>query len=209
MWNDLATSSAQTLSPYAYYAALNLLDARVLFSSMKISELPDPALRAGETAIERHHFFPQEHLRSLGIEDVRDTNQVANYALVAWDDNTSISAASPADYFPKYAERFNEDPQAWSRMLEHHALPEGWYAMDYFSFLDERRRLIANIICAGSVPWIRGLKIQKIMALTTYVGWSTCIRFAPENSMTRPNTAGVEICYTATRLSYGLGCCLT
>ncbi len=147
--SDLETSSARTPSLYAYYAALNLLDARVLFSSMKVSELLDPALRARKTAIERHHLFPKEYLRSLGIEAVRDTNQAANYALLEWDDNISISATPPSDYFPKYAKRFRAEPQVWLRMLEHHALPEGWYAMDYFSFLDKRRKLMANVIRAG------------------------------------------------------------
>ena len=116
---------------------------------MKVSELLDPALRARKTAIERHHLFPKEYLRSLGIEAVRDTNQAANYALLEWDDNISISATPPSDYFPKYAKRFRAEPQVWLRMLEHHALPEGWYAMDYFSFLDKRRKLMANVIRAG------------------------------------------------------------
>ena len=44
--NQLATSSARSPSLSAYYAALNLLDARVLFSKMKVPELLDPALGA-------------------------------------------------------------------------------------------------------------------------------------------------------------------
>ena len=48
--NELASSSARTPSLFAYYAALNLLDARVLFSKMKVAELLDPALKAKKSA---------------------------------------------------------------------------------------------------------------------------------------------------------------
>ena len=48
--NELATSSARSPSLFAYYASLNLLDARVLFSKMKVSELLDPAHHAKKSA---------------------------------------------------------------------------------------------------------------------------------------------------------------
>jgi len=64
--NDLATSSAKSPVLFAYYAVLNLLDARVLFSKIRISELLDPALKAKKTAIERHHLFPKNFLKSQG-----------------------------------------------------------------------------------------------------------------------------------------------
>ena len=79
--NELATSSAQSPAQFAYFAALNLLDARVLFSKMKVSQLLDPALHSNKSSIERHHLFPKAYLRKLGITEPRDTNQIANYAL--------------------------------------------------------------------------------------------------------------------------------
>lgn len=63
--NELATSSARSPSLFAYYASLNLLDARVLFSKMKISELLDPSIKAKKSAIERHHLYPKKYLKSL------------------------------------------------------------------------------------------------------------------------------------------------
>jgi hypothetical protein len=57
--NELATSSPRSPSLFAYYAAMNLLDARVLFSKMKVSELLDPAMKAHKSAIEWHHLFPK------------------------------------------------------------------------------------------------------------------------------------------------------
>lgn len=145
--NLLATSSARSPSLFAYYAALNLLEARVLFSKMRVAELLDPATKANKSATERHHLFPRAYLKRQAIESSRDTNQIANYALVEWHDNIGISDAPPAVYFPKYAQRFSESELAEMRYW--HALPEGWEQMDYQTFLDIRRPLIAKVVRDG------------------------------------------------------------
>jgi len=145
--NSLATSSARSPSLFAYYASLNLLDARVLFSKMKVSELLDPALKAKKSAIERHHLFPRGYLKKLGVSELRDTNQIANFALVEWSDNIDISDMSPSEYFPKYAERFSKDEP--NEMSYWHALPEGWETMSYEDFLVLRRKAMAKVIRDG------------------------------------------------------------
>jgi len=145
--NDLATASARSPSLFAYYAALNLLGARVLFSKMKVSELLDPALRGKKSAIERHHLFPKNYLRKQEITEVRDTNQIANFALVEWADNIDISDVSPAEYFPKYASRL--DRSELEEMSYWHALPEGWETMGYEDFLAARRKAMASVIRDG------------------------------------------------------------
>jgi len=145
--NELGTSSARSPSLFAYYAALNLLDARVLFSKMKISELLDPSLKAKKSAIERHHLFPKNYLEKCGITEIRDKNQIANYALVEWPDNEKISDLSPAEYFPRFASRFSGDEL--NEMCYWHALPDGWETMNYQDFLTARRRAMANVIREG------------------------------------------------------------
>jgi len=145
--NALATSSARSPSLFAYYASLNLLGARVLFSKMKVSELLDPALRGPKAAIERHHLFPRGYLRTLGLTSTRDTNQIANFALVEWSDNIDISDKSPAEYFPQYAARFTQ--QELDEMMYWHALPKGWEEMEYPEFLEARRKGIARVIRDG------------------------------------------------------------
>ena len=145
--NDLATSSSQSPSLFAYCAALNLLDARVLFSDMKVSELLDPALNPTKAPIERHHLFPKGYLAKAGITQRRDTNQIANYTLVEWPDNIGISDKSPAEYFLQYATRLSSDELDSMRVW--HALPEGWEHMEYRQFLEERRKLIAQVIHTG------------------------------------------------------------
>lgn len=145
--NALATSSARSPSLFAYYAALNLLGARVLFSKMKVSELLDPALRGPKAAIERHHLFPRGYLRTLGLTSTRDTNQIANFALVEWSDNIGISDKSPAEYLPQYAARFTQ--KELDDMMYWHALPKGWEEMEYPEFLEARRKGIARVIRDG------------------------------------------------------------
>ncbi len=142
--NELATSSPRSPSLFAYYAALHLLGARALFSNISVAELLDPALKAKKSAVERHHLFPKGYLATLGITEVRDTNQIANYALVEWADNIAISDDSPAKYIPKYEARFK--PEELARMHCWHALPDDWAQMTYREFLEERRRRIATVI---------------------------------------------------------------
>jgi len=142
--NELATSSPRSPSLFAYYAALNLLGARALFSNITVAELLDPALKAKKAAVERHHLFPKGYLTKLGITEVRDTNQIANYALVEWADNIEISDRSPADYLPKYESRFQ--PEELGEMYYWHALPEDWEHMPYSRFLEARRVRMARVI---------------------------------------------------------------
>lgn len=145
--NDLATSSPRSPSLFAYNAALVLLDARALFSELKVSELLDPVSQGVRGAVERHHLFPKGYLGTFGIKDLRETNQIANYALVEWGDNMKISDQSPVDYLPGLASRFRKEEQV--RMYHWHALPENWEQMNYREFLEQRRELIARVIQEG------------------------------------------------------------
>lgn len=144
---DLATSAGRSPALFGFYAAQTLLGARALFSSMKVVDLLDPPALGQKKALERHHLFPKQYLKKLGIESVRDINQIANYALVEWDDNIAISDGPPAEYWPKYANRFA--PEELREMLVSHALPENWWDMSYQEFLSARRPLIARVIQAG------------------------------------------------------------
>lgn len=145
--NELATSSPRSPSLFAYYAALNLVKAKVLFSKMLVVDLLDPTTKAKKSAVERHHLFPKEHLRGLGIDENRDMNQIANFALVEWNDNIAISAEAPKSYYPKYAKRFAA--KELKQMQYWHALPDGWEEMDYQPFLEKRRQLIARVTWDG------------------------------------------------------------
>ncbi len=145
---ELSTSASRGPSLFAYYAALVLCEARALFSKGKITDLLDPPAIGNKKPLERHHLFPKRYLHNkLGIKELRDTNQIANFALVEWDDNIAISDIAPAEYWPKYAGRF--DGEELQAMMHWHALPEGWQNMDYAAFLTARRPLIAQVIRKG------------------------------------------------------------
>ena len=145
--NDLATSSPRSPSLFAYNGALVLLDARALFSKLKVSELLDPVSQGIRGAVERHHLFPKGFLKTLGIKDLRETNQIANYALVEWGDNMKILDQSPTEYLPGMASRFSKEELAL--MYHWHALPENWEQLNYQEFLERRREMIAQVIQEG------------------------------------------------------------
>jgi hypothetical protein len=112
-----------------------------------VSDLLDPTMKAKKSAVERHHLFPKAYLNKSGITEIRDTNQIANFALVEWNDNIAISEEAPDSYYPKYASRFTENEL--SKMLYWHAMPESWEKMEYQAFLEQRRKLIANVTREG------------------------------------------------------------
>lgn len=143
----LNSSSARNPELFAYVAAQNRLNAPVLFSHKKLSELLDPALKTKKKSLERHHLFPRAWLEREGEEDRKIINQMANYALLEWPDNIDISDTPPTDYVPKIRTRFSTEE--WQRMQELHALPEGWEQMAYADFLVARRKLMADIVRRG------------------------------------------------------------
>lgn len=145
--NELETAAARNIGQFAFYAALCLLDAPVLYSTMKVASLLDPSTRARKSALERHHLFPKRYLQRIGIRERRLINQVANYTLVEWSDNIKVSSRPPSEYVPELEERFGE--QQIREMYRLHALPDRWYEMEYPVFLKERRKRMAQVIRQG------------------------------------------------------------
>jgi hypothetical protein len=141
--NALATSSPRSPSLFAYNAALVLNDAYALFSDFKIYDLLDPAIVGNKSAVERHHLFPKGYLAKLGISDIRDTNQIANYAYIEYGDNIEFSDQAPSEYISKLK---LIDEKTLAKMNSWHALPENWELMEYSKFLEKRRSLIAKVI---------------------------------------------------------------
>jgi hypothetical protein len=152
--NYLATSSPRSPSLFAYYAALVLLDSKALFSKIKVADLLDPSVHANRSAVERHHLFPKAYLSKQGITAIRETNQIANYALVEWGDNSDIADKAPKDYVPKMRDRFSQ--QEIDRMYQWHALPSNWEHLDYREFLEKRRELMAQVIAQGYATLVAG-----------------------------------------------------
>jgi hypothetical protein len=144
---NLDSSSARNPELFAFIAAQNRLSAPVLFSHKKVQDMLDPAIKTKKKALERHHLFPRAWLERDGVDDLKQINQLANYALLEWPDNIDISDDAPSKYVPELRNRFSGED--WQRMHEHHALPADWHNMSYATFLIERRKLMAAIIRKG------------------------------------------------------------
>lgn len=148
----LDTSSAKSPAWVAYVAALNILDADVLLATSKVKDWINPT-RTTVKGIEKHHLYPKAYLkRHLGLRSVRKINQVANFALVEWSDNISISDDAPMTYWPAEVNDKNIDETRRRRQEGWHALPENWTHLTYEEFLHQRRRLIAGVTYQA---WLR------------------------------------------------------
>lgn len=141
--NRLDTSSARSPALFAYLAALNVLDAEVLFSDVRVRDLLDPDVTAPR-AIERHHLFPKAFLKRQGISGTRQTNAIGNMAFLDWSENAGIRDQAPDDYWPTMTRSLGSE--RLRRQILDHALPVGWEQMDFAEFVERRRVLMARVI---------------------------------------------------------------
>ena len=144
--NRLDTSAARSPALFAYWAALNLLDAELLFSELRIRDLLDPNTTAPRS-IERHHLFPRAYLNARGITTARQVNAIANMAFLDWPENATISSEGPLEYWPFMTGGMDAERVQQQRYW--HALPIGWEQLDYAAFLERRRELIAQVMHDG------------------------------------------------------------
>ena len=144
--NRLDTAAAKSPVLSAYQAALNLLDAEALFSDLRIRDLLDPTVTAPRS-VERHHLFPKKYLADKEITGIRHVNAIANMAYLDWPENAAVGADDPRDYWPAMTVGF--DPERLERQIYWHALPVGWGQLDYSTFLERRRSLLAKVVRDG------------------------------------------------------------
>ena len=76
----LAVSGRGNNAWNAYVAALNILNAKILFSksNLLVSKLFEPGTDGKRKSLEKHHLFPKAYLKTLGYNDAK-INQMANY----------------------------------------------------------------------------------------------------------------------------------
>jgi hypothetical protein len=154
--NSLATSASRSPARFAYQASLIMLGARALYSPLKIADMIDPAVRGSKAALEQHHLFPRAYLAKIDIKDLRSVNQIANFAVVEWPDNSKISADPPADYAPALDKTLSSVER--EEMYRWHALPHLWWELPYEEFLKERRVRMGRLVreayqkLTGEVP---------------------------------------------------------
>nr|WP_165001073.1 DUF262 domain-containing protein [Dietzia sp. oral taxon 368] len=147
--DDLYTSGTTSPAFTAYLAALTILDAEVLLSTLTVKDWIDPSRRPVK-GVEKHHLFPKGYLKEqLHVSTTRQINQVANQALVEWSDNIDISDKAPGDYWPQEVADKTIGDERLAKQMWWHALPEGWTALSYQDFLAARRKLMAEVTREG------------------------------------------------------------
>lgn len=142
--DDLHSSSAISPSWYGYIAAINVLGTPMLFSTSPLSVYWEKGGSGKKKAIDKHHIFPKNYLKQQGFDSDRDRNQIANFTYLDYNTNIDIADNPPADYVGRYREKLGEE--GYKQACEQNALPIGFETMDYFTFLEERRKLMSGII---------------------------------------------------------------
>ena len=142
--DDLHSSSAISPSWYGYIAAINVLGTPMLFSTSPLSVYWETGGSGKKKSIDKHHIFPKNYLKQQGFESDRDRNQIANFTYLDYNTNIDIADNPPADYVGRYREKLGEE--GYKLACEQNALPVGFESMDYFTFLEERRKLMSGII---------------------------------------------------------------
>ncbi|PJE51567.1 MAG: hypothetical protein COV29_00200 [Candidatus Yanofskybacteria bacterium CG10_big_fil_rev_8_21_14_0_10_36_16] len=148
---DLVKSSIS--SPYLklFWAAQVKLGKRGFLSTdIKVRDM---IIHRGDI----HHIFPKKYLESNKLKQ-RDYNQIANFAYTQSEINIKIGAKSPKQYFTEILEHLEngvfkysgiKDKNELENNLKENAIPVSVLDMevtDYQKFLEERQKLMANMI---------------------------------------------------------------
>jgi len=141
---DLVSSSASSPLWYGYIASINVLGTPMLFSNTPLSKYWFIGSDGEKKSIDKHHIFPKHYLEEIGITSDRDRNQLANFTYLDYNTNIDISDDAPALYIERYKAKYGEEEYA--KHLADNAIPIGFEKMDYFEFLANRRKLMAEII---------------------------------------------------------------
>lgn len=141
---QLTSSSANSPLWFGYIAAINVLGTTMLFSNTPQSKYLVLGADGDKKAIDKHHIFPKHYLEEIGIDSDRDRNQLANFTYLDYNTNIDISDNPPIDYVEKYKSKLGIE--VYTKSLADNAIPEGFENLDYFDFLEQRRKLMAGII---------------------------------------------------------------
>lgn len=142
--SDLITSSTNSPAWNGYLAAINVLGTPMLFSSTPASKYMLPGASGTKNAIDKHHIFPKHYLETIGFKDDRDRNQIANFTYIDYQTNIDITDNPPSDYVDRYRKKLGED--TYLKTCADNALPINFEKMEYLDFINERRKLMSEII---------------------------------------------------------------
>jgi hypothetical protein len=100
-----------------------------------------------EHKLQYHHIFPKATLKNT--RQRYEIDDMANLSFISSKTNQSISAKQPQEYLPEVLDKFGDD------LLKAQCIPLDdslWQLSSYDAFLDERRRLIVDVVNASIGP---------------------------------------------------------
>ena len=120
----------------------------MLFSKAILRDHLNPYTKSPKKSIDIHHIFPKNYLKNKGINKTVEFNQQANMIYIEYKDNIKISDKSPAEYWPLMLDSLGDSDKEdlMSNYTEKYDLPHEFWNMDYFDFLEARRKLMAKSI---------------------------------------------------------------
>ncbi len=148
-WNvvlpeQLESSSIRNFAYLTYLASLIYEDVKILFSDIKLRDFLKPQFKSPKKTIDLHHIYPKNYLIKEFNLKQKDYNQVANLIYIEYKDNIKISDKSPLEYWPQFTKNLTEEEI--NRIYETYSLPKDFPEIEYFDFLKERRKLMAQRI---------------------------------------------------------------
>ena len=142
--SEFNSSSATSPAWYGYIASINVLGYPMLFSTAPLSKYMLVGSSGGKNSIDKHHIFPKHYLESIGYENDRDRNQIANFTYLEYSTNIDISDDAPDQYVGRYKKKLGKE--GYKKACEQNALPESFEKMEYMDFLEARRKLMAETV---------------------------------------------------------------
>ena len=141
-------SSRSNPAEATYVASKIFEDNNVLFSEIKLKDYLSPLINSPKKQIEKHHIFPKNYLKTdLKLKQV-DFNQIANMIYIDYHVNIRISDMPPHKYWDIVLEECSDNTREFVKenYIEAYDLPFEFWKMDYFDFLEKRRKLMAESI---------------------------------------------------------------
>lgn len=145
------TSSAR--SPY--FLAFQAAQVKAQSKGFLSKDIPTLALLLNRVDV--HHVYPKAHLKRAGLERGQ-YNQIANFVLAQSEINIQIGDRAPEDYFADLGQQCSGGVRKYGGIVDRsemvanfaeNCLPEALLdgeVPDYSTFLQERRRLMAQAI---------------------------------------------------------------
>lgn len=146
---SLESSQSGNNNTYNVYKACKVFEGEnILFSEIKLYDYLGPSVKSPKKLIEHHHIFPKNYLQTeMGLEQ-KHYNQIANMIYIDYHKNIEISDKPPHEYWKDMLNKCTDSTREFieNNYVEVYDLPKEFWNMDYFEFLEARRKLMAKSI---------------------------------------------------------------